>query len=269
MSQICTKAEIGENVSICPTSIIFDNVVIGENSRIDSFCKIGVPSSSDSRKPLVIGPSSHIRSHSVFYDNSVFKKNLVTGHHVLVRDKIKAGKFFQIGSYTELEGESEFGDYVKLHSKVHISLKSKIGHFSWLFPRVQFSTDPLPPSFIELPISVGDMSVIAIGSLILPGVSIGDGTFISAGSVVKENVPDTHCVSGNPAKYFTRIDRLINFQYKIRHPWPYHFRNKYPKESYRHMDQIVKKIEAIIKGKKNENSLFRSQSTTQDYKKRS
>lgn len=249
MSQISKKAVIGDNVSICPTSIVYGNVVIKKNSIIDSFCKIGVPSSSENTKPLIIGPNSYIRSHSVFYDNSTFDNNLVTGHHVLVRDKIKAGKYFQIGSYTELEGDSVFGDYVKLHSKVHISHKSKIGHFSWLFPRIQFSTDPLPPSSIELPITVGEMSVIATGSLILPGVKIGHGSFVSARSVVREDVPDTICVQGDPAKYFTRIDRLIDFKHKIKHPWPNHFKDKYPKESYNHMNRIVKKIEKIIEDK--------------------
>ncbi len=250
MNLISKKAVVEDNVQICPSTIVHDNVVIKKNSIIDSFCKIGVPSSSDNPEPLVIGENSHIRSHSVFYDNSEFDNNLVTGHHVLARDKIKAGKYFQIGSYTELEGDSTFGDYVKLHSKVQLSFKSKIGHFSWLFPRVQFSTDPLPPSSVELPILVGEMAVIATGALILPGVSIGDGAFIAARSVVKENVPDALCVSGNPAKFFTRIDRLINFQHRIKHPWPYHFKEKYPKESYGLMNQILGKIEKIIKDNK-------------------
>ena len=106
----------------------------------------------------------------------------------------------------------------------------------------------MPPSHIELPISVGDMSVIATGSLVLPGVSIGNGAFVAANSVLKENVPDAHCVTGNPAKYFTRIDRLIDFQHKIRHPWPRHFRDNYPKESFMQMDEILKNIRKTIEG---------------------
>ena len=249
MNLISKKADIGKNVKICPTTIVYDNVIIGDNAIIESYCILGIPSRNDTRNPLIIGKNSHIRSHSVFYDNSQFGQNLVTGHHILVRDKITAGKYFQIGSYTELEGDSTFGNYVKLHSKVHLSLKSKIGHFSWLFPRVQFSTDPLPPSHIELPITAGDMSVIATGSLILSGVTLGMGTFIAAGSLVKDDVPDTHCVQGNPAKYFTRIDRLIDFEHKIKHPWSNHYRDKYPTESYGQMDKIVKNIENIVKDK--------------------
>ena len=246
MDLISKKAIIGKNVKICPTSIVYDNVVIGDNTIIESYCIIGLPSRNETGNPLIIEKNSLIRSHSVFYDNSKFERNLVTGHHVLVRDKITAGKYFQIGSYTELEGDSFFGEYVKLHSKVHLSIHSKIGHFSWLFPRVQFSTDPLPPSRIELPITVGDMSVIATGSLILPGVTLGIGSFVAAGSVVKDDVPDTHCVQGNPAKYFTRIDRLIDFKHKIKHPWPNHFRDKYPKECVPLMRKILTRIEKIV-----------------------
>ena len=249
MNLISKKADIGKNVNICPTTIVYDNVIIGDNAIIESYCILGMPSRNDTRNPLIIGENSHIRSHSVFYDNSQFGQNLVTGHHILLRDKITAGKYFQIGSYTELEGDSTCGNYVKLHSKVHLSLKSKIGHFVWLFPRAQTSTDPLPPSDIEKPITIKDMAVVAINSLILPGVTIGIGSYVSAGSIVKNDVPDAYCVTGNPAEVFTRIDRLIDFQHKIRHPWPLHYKTRYPKESYELMDKIVKKIENIVKDK--------------------
>ena len=247
MSQISTKAEIGENVSICPSSIIYDNVVIKNNSIIDSFCKIGVPSSSERNMPLVIGANSHIRSHSIFYDNSTFEKNLVTGHHVLVRDKIKAGKFLQIGSFSEFEGNSSIGHYVKIHSRVHLPRLTKIGDLVYLFPRVQGSDDPLPPSNIAEPITIKSLAVICINSLIMPDVTIGMGSFVAAASVVKDDVPDGYCVAGNPAKVFTRIDRLINFEHKIRHPWPLHNnRKKYPEESYGMIDQYLKEIDQSL-----------------------
>jgi chloramphenicol O-acetyltransferase type B len=41
-------------------------------------------------------------------------------------------------------------------------------------------------------------SWIAIGSLILPGVTIGEGAVVSAGSVVLKDVPPNCLVRGNP-----------------------------------------------------------------------
>ena len=38
-------------------------------------------------------------------------------------------------------------------------------------------------------------------SIILKGVTIGEGSIVAAGSVVTENVPDYSLVAGNPAKF--------------------------------------------------------------------
>lgn len=50
------------------------------------------------------------------------------------------------------------------------------------------------------PITVGDGSWIAAASFIAPGVEIGSGAVVSAGSVVFKNVPPGARVRGNPAE---------------------------------------------------------------------
>lgn len=50
-------------------------------------------------------------------------------------------------------------------------------------------------------VSIGDGSWIGAGSIILPGVNIGRGCVIGAGSVVTRDVSDNEIVVGNPAKY--------------------------------------------------------------------
>ncbi len=246
---ISTKARIGKNVNIGPGTVIHDNVVIGDNVTIEGQCIIGVPTKHAQGNPLILGNDSYIRSHSVFYEGSKFGNKLITGHHLLIRENISAGENLQIGSYTELEGDIDIGHYVRLHSKVQLSKKTKVGDFVWLFPRVQTSTDPLPPSKIEEPISIGDMAVIAIGSLLLPGTKIGIGSFVAAGSIVRGNVPDVYCVSGSPAKVFAKLDKLINFKHKLSYPWPKHNKDSYPEESYPLMDTIVNKINLLLKEK--------------------
>lgn len=41
---------------------------------------------------------------------------------------------------------------------------------------------------------------IGIGSIILPGIKIGEGSIIGAGSVVTKNVEPYTVVAGNPAR---------------------------------------------------------------------
>ncbi len=50
------------------------------------------------------------------------------------------------------------------------------------------------------PVTIGDDVWIAHGALIEPGVTIGDGAVISAGSVVIQDVPARMMAIGNPAR---------------------------------------------------------------------
>ena len=247
---ISPKAKIGKNVIIDDYTIIHDNVIIGDNTIIESHCNIGIPTKFADGEPLIIGKNSHIRSHSNFYEGSIFNSWLSTGHSVLVRENVISGKNLQIGSNSDIEGDCTIGDYVCLHSEVHISKLANIGNFVWLYPRVQFTNDPLPPSTILEEVKIMDMAVICTGSILLPGVTIGLGSFVGAGSVVRNDVQDIYCVNGNPAEIFARLDQLVNIKHNLSYPWPLHTREKYPKESYELMDKIVEKIKKLIESEK-------------------
>lgn len=54
------------------------------------------------------------------------------------------------------------------------------------------------------PITVGDHVWIAAQTFIAPGVNIGEGSMICAGSVVMEDVPRRSIVRGNPAIVFKK-----------------------------------------------------------------
>lgn len=248
-NKISPKAKIGSNVEIGDYTIIHDNVEIGDNAVIGSHCEIGIPA-RNAKGPLVIGADSTIRSHSVFYEGSTFEYHLVTGHGVTVRENTKAGRYLQIGTNSDIEGECEIGNYVKLHTEVHISQHSKIGDLVWFFPRVQFTNDPYPPSQFEEGITVEDLAVITTNATLLPGITVGFGAFIAAGSVVKRSVEPCMCVEGNPAKVFSRLDRFVSFKYGVSYPWPKHFRQGYPEEANARMDELVEKIEAYQKTNK-------------------
>lgn len=42
--------------------------------------------------------------------------------------------------------------------------------------------------------------------IVLPGVTIGRGVTVGAGSVVTKDVPDFTCVAGNPARFIRKIE---------------------------------------------------------------
>jgi acetyltransferase-like isoleucine patch superfamily enzyme len=227
---VSSKAKIGKNVSIGAFSIIHDNVEIGDNAVIDNYCEIGYPTKLAEGLPLVIGIGALIRSHSIFYQGSVFGENLVTGHRVTVREKVNAGKNLQIGTLSDFQGDCEIGDYVRAHSNVHIGKGSIIGNFVWIFPYVVLTNDPHPPSTYQMGVIVEDYAVIATMSVILPGVTIGEHSLIAAHSLVKKDVPPHTVASGSPAKNVcsTSVIRLKDGTNQKAYPWPRHFHRGYP-----------------------------------------
>lgn len=57
-------------------------------------------------------------------------------------------------------------------------------------------------------VKIGKYVFIGAGAKILPGVTIGDGSLISAGAVVNYNVGEFEIVAGNPAKVIGDTRRL-------------------------------------------------------------
>lgn len=226
---VSEKAKIGKNVEIGPFTIIYDNVEIDNNTKIEAYCEIGVSNHLSNNKKLYIGKNSHIRSHSVFYEGSTFLESLVTGHRVTVREKTKAGKNLQIGTLSDIQGHCEIGDYVRFHSNVHIGQKSKIGNYVWIFPYVVLTNDPHPPSDTLLGVTVEDFAVIATMSVVLPGTVISNGCLIGAHSSIKGETEANMIYAGSPAKKICPTSK-IKLQDGITdaYPWRKHFHRGYP-----------------------------------------
>lgn len=58
-------------------------------------------------------------------------------------------------------------------------------------------------------VTIGDWVYIGTNSLIMPGVTIGDGSLIAAGSVVTKSVPSGVVIGGNPARILSTVDDYI------------------------------------------------------------
>lgn len=55
------------------------------------------------------------------------------------------------------------------------------------------------------PVTIGDNVWIAASALVLPGVTIGEGSVIGAGSVVTRDVPPYSLAVGNPCRVIRQL----------------------------------------------------------------
>lgn len=100
-----------------------------------------------------------------------------------------------------------------------------IGDSVMIAPNVTIATGthPVCPELREkvyqynLPVRIGNRVWIGAGSVILPGVTIGDDSVIGAGSVVTKDVPSGVVAVGNPCRVLREIfDRDYEYYYKDR-----------------------------------------------------
>jgi len=228
MNIISDKAKIGKNVKFGNFVTVYDDVEIGDNCTIESYCELGY-SNGREKGVLKIGKNSLIRSHSILYTGSKIGENLVTGHHVTIRENMKIGRDFQLGTLSDLQGESIIGNYVKTHSNIFVPQFSKIGNYVWIFPFVLLTNDPHPPSDqATVGPEISDFASLGAGSIIFPGVKVGKDSVVGAGCVLREDLPDGQLAVGNPSRIVGSVSKV-----KIRgtnlsaYPWRKHFHRGY------------------------------------------
>ena len=232
--RISPSAKIGENVRIGDNTIIYDNVIIGDNSVVCNDCVIGEPLNAyyfdcDYENPVtIIGSGALIRSHTLIYAGNRIGNCFQTGHRVTIRENNVIGSHCSFGTLDDIQGFSEFGNYCRLHSNVHVGMRSKLGNFVFVYPYVVFTNDPTPPSDVCQGPTVGDFSQIATGSVLFPGVRIGRHCLVGANSSVTKTVNDYQLVVGSPAKIVKDVRDIKDRSGKPHYPWPYYFDRNMP-----------------------------------------
>lgn len=143
----------------------YDNITLGANSSIGAFSII-------------------IVSNDRISKNSFKNSNLSIGSHTYIGEgnNIRAA-----GGNIIIGNDCLISQYVTIVASNHdIKKEIPIREQAW-------STKN---NFVI----INDDVWIGAGSIILPGVNIGKGAVIAAGSVVTKSIPDYAIVAGNPAK---------------------------------------------------------------------
>jgi acetyltransferase-like isoleucine patch superfamily enzyme len=136
-------------------------------------------------------------------ENVVIGSNVYVGHGTILKGY--HGNLMEIGSDTWI-GQGCF-----FHSAGGLRIGSQVGFGP--FVRILTSTHrdhgrsgpPILASEIEFaPVVIEDECHIGLGAILLPGVTIGRGTQIGAGSVVTSDLPEFCVAAGSPAKILRR-----------------------------------------------------------------
>ena len=179
------------------------------------------------------------------YDPEILKKqfdcleklydfNQTRPHDLELRQTLLKDMFAEIGEgcYIEPPLHANFGGHhVHFGNNVYANFNLTLvddGHIyvgdkTMIGPNVTFATagHPIQPTlrYLEMQynidVHIGKNVWIGAGSVILPGVTIGDNTVVASGSVVTKDIPANVIAGGNPAKVIREItdeDRKYYFK---------------------------------------------------------
>jgi acetyltransferase-like isoleucine patch superfamily enzyme len=143
---------------------------------------------------------------------------IILGNDVLVDGKCSftfAARFcdrpvLEVGDHSHISHDCSF----TVGRRITIGRHTMIAMGVWMFDASGHPTAPagrlagLPPSPDKVrPITIGDNAWIGMKCLILPGTTIGEGSVVCAGSVVRGEVPPYTIVAGNPARVVATLPK--------------------------------------------------------------
>jgi acetyltransferase-like isoleucine patch superfamily enzyme len=212
---IADGAVIEEGVDLRPLVTIYPGVRLGRGAVVMENAVLGrrpLSNGNITRQPhwdpeLVIGPGSIIGCGAVVYAGSRFGERVLLGDHACVREGVVLADEVVIGRATTVLYDVTVGAFTRIHDHVHVVGNARIEEYVFLATSITMSNDRgifltrygLEPQELQS-VRIRRFACLGSGATLLPGVEIGVGGMVGAGSVVTKDVADWTIVAGVPAR---------------------------------------------------------------------
>jgi acetyltransferase-like isoleucine patch superfamily enzyme len=189
---------------------VTEQIVLGDECEVDPGVVLGLLTG---RKiddlSLNIGSGARIRYGTVIYAGSTIGAGLQTGHNVVIREENHIGDNLSIWNSSTIDYGCTIGSEVKIHCNVYVAQFTILEDDVFLAPGVTIANDPHPLCGLCMrgP-TIKRGARIGVNVTLLPHITIGEGAFIGAGSVVTRDIPARMLAYGNPARPVRPVDEL-------------------------------------------------------------
>jgi UDP-3-O-[3-hydroxymyristoyl] glucosamine N-acyltransferase len=199
---------IGNNVTIHAGTVIGSDVYIADNAVLGRWprpAKTSTVKVDADLPPLVIGDGTTIGANTVLYRGSTFGKEVMIGDQASVREKCEIGNNVVIGRGVAVENQVKIGSYTKIQTNAYITAYTTLEDRVFIAPTVTTTNDNFMGrtkerfKFVRGP-HVKRGARVGGGSILLPGVTVAEESFIAAGAVVNRDTEPAKVYVGVPAR---------------------------------------------------------------------
>ena len=210
---IMAKVKIGAGCRIGHQAVIHQGTIIGAGTVVGDHAVLGkVPFLAKTSTtimqelaPLCIGPNCQIGTGTIIYAGTIIGANSLVADMASIRENCRIGQTVMIGRGVVVENNTTIGDYTKIQTNAYITAYMELEDHVFIAPMVTTTNDNFMGR-TEKRFALKKGAVIKRGariggnSILLPGITIAEESFIAAGALVTKDTPPKQVMKGIPAK---------------------------------------------------------------------
>jgi acetyltransferase-like isoleucine patch superfamily enzyme len=198
---------------IHPTATVYEGTVLGEGVRVLENAVVGKQpslgaSSTATREPLPptrIGDNTVISTGAIVFAGSNVGANCIVGDQSCIRERVSMADDCVLGRGSLIENDTTVGAGTRIQAGAYITAYSTLEEDVFIAPCVVTTNDNFMGrterrrELMKGP-TIRRSARVGGGAILLPGVEIGEESFVGAGAVVTKDVPPRKLVVGSPAR---------------------------------------------------------------------
>jgi acetyltransferase-like isoleucine patch superfamily enzyme len=208
--------EIGEGVIFGAHVVVHDGTVIGAGCIIEDGAVLGKrprlargSSAKGDAGALVIGERVIVCAGAVVFVGATIASEAILGDQSFVRERSTVGEGSVIGRGSVVDNDVAVGVRVKIQTSVYLTAFSTVEDDVFVGPGATTTNDHTMarhgPEMSLRGATLRRACRIGGGTVLIPGVEVGEEAFVAAGAVVTKDVPARAVVMGVPARVVREV----------------------------------------------------------------